>query len=217
MMELKALMVLAVLSFTYGEIRPEKKILPFVSRTYSSRFSGDVKEVLKIPPAPMPGFNLLPWLGPWFYQYHKAPCSWAVSEEFTDYTQITELEGTNVINHDTMRNRGVCNSVTSIMSVTGPGEFTGKDLVGNNWSGTLIVVATDYKSFSISWGCTKMSVFDNRCEDPYAYVKTRQRKPPARVLRRIEMILRDIWGISVRQLTRILHGRPCSSGRKKIG
>ncbi|XP_045202162.2 uncharacterized protein LOC123555633 [Mercenaria mercenaria] len=217
MMELKALMALAVLSFAYGEIRPEKKILPFASRTYSSRFSGDVKEILKIPPAPMPGFNLLPWLGPWFYQYHKAPCSWAMSEEFTDFTHIMELEGTNVILQDTMRSRGLCNSVTSILSVTGPGEFLGKDLVGINWSGPLIVVATDYKSFSVDWGCTKMSVFDNRCEDPYVYINTRQRKPSARVLRRIEMALRDVWGISVRQLTKILHGRPCSSGRKKIG
>ncbi|XP_045201240.2 uncharacterized protein LOC123554889 [Mercenaria mercenaria] len=202
-MAFKALVVLAFLAFTYGQLYWES--------------SPDVTERLKIPPVPMPGFNLLPWLGQWFYQYLKVPCSWAIAAEFTDFTHFTEVEGQNVINHDAMRNRGVCNTVTSIFSITGPGEFIGKDVVGNNWSGRLIVVATDYKSFSVTWGCTKMSEFDNRCEDSYVFIKTRQLRTSARVLRRIDMVLRDLWGISARRLTKMPHGRPCSSGRKKMG
>ncbi|XP_053404957.1 uncharacterized protein LOC128558768 [Mercenaria mercenaria] len=127
--------------------------------------------------------------------------------------QVRELQGNNILLHETMRSHDLCNTVTSIVIVRGPGVFMGKDLVGNNWSGKIILVATDYTSFAINWGCTKWSVFnDGLCEDPSVYVKTRELNPIPKVLRRIETVLQNTWGISVNQLRRISNDKPCSTG-----
>ncbi|XP_045202159.2 uncharacterized protein LOC123555630 [Mercenaria mercenaria] len=202
-MTLKALIVLAVLTYTNSQLQIGQNPHP-----------GNVKERLKTPPLPMPGFNLQAWSGRWFFQYHKAPCSWAISEKFSDYTQFTELHGNVALYHETMRNHDLCNSVTSSLRITGPGVFIGNDPVGDNWSGKVIVVDTDYKTYCITWGCTKWSAFYNTCEDPWIYIKTRQMNPHRGVLRRIEMALYKLWGISINQLTRITHGRPCSAAGK---
>ncbi|XP_060565316.1 uncharacterized protein LOC132724464, partial [Ruditapes philippinarum] len=166
-----------------------------------------LRERLKRQPPPMPGFNLNAWLGPWSFHFLKAPCSWAIAEEFTDYTQLLEPGDNLVLHHETMRSRNFCNSMTSVLSIEDPGRFYGKDLVGDNWSGKYIVVATDYRGFSIDWGCTKWSPFDQMCDDPYVFIKTRQRQLPQIVQSRIEYALQNIFGISTKELTRISHGR----------
>jgi hypothetical protein len=72
------------------------------------------------------------------------------------------------------------------------------------------VVATDYKGFSIEWGCAKWSTFDQTCADPWLYVKTRQLKLSQGVLGIIESALQNIFGISLNELIRIPHGsRKC--------
>ncbi|XP_053403529.1 uncharacterized protein LOC128558429 [Mercenaria mercenaria] len=202
---LKVLIVLAAVALSNGQLQPGKKLPPFAS----SMYSGNVKERIKIPPTPMPGFNVLRWVGKWFFQFHKPSYSWAVSEEFTDYEKVFELQGNDLINHERMRNYGVCNSVTSVWHIKGPGYFEGIDTVGDNWSGKIIVVDTDYTGFYITWGCTKWSVFSDRCEDPGVYVLTRQLTPDPTVLRRIELALQNTFGISVNQLIRIPHGKRC--------
>ena len=71
----------------------------------------------------------------------------------------------------------------------------------------VIVVATDYKRFSISWGCTKWSAFDRTCDDPWLSVKTRKRKVSASVLQQIDAALQQLFGVSVNELTKTKHGQ----------
>ena len=80
-------------------------------------------------------------------------------------------------------------------------------LSGDNWSGVIMVVATDYKSFSISWGCTKWSAFDGTCDDPWLSVKTRKMKVSASVLQQIDAALQNLYGVSVNELTKTKHGK----------
>ena len=83
-------------------------------------------------------------------------------------------------------------------------------ILGDNWSGMMIVVATDYKRFSIIWGCTKWSQLDQRCDDPWLYVKTRQLKVFPDLLASIDSILQSVFGLSLNELNKIRHGsRKC--------
>ncbi|XP_060554780.1 uncharacterized protein LOC132715735 isoform X1 [Ruditapes philippinarum] len=173
-----------------------------------------VKERLQVQPLPVPGFDVNMWLGQWFHQFQKAPCSWAIAEDFTDYIQLMLRKGNILIGHESIRNRNVCNTMTSLNTVTGTGRFYGKDLIGDNWSGKVNIVATDYIGYSIDWGCTKWSTLDQTCADPWLYVKTRQMKLSKDVLERIESALQNIFGISINELKRIPNERPCPIGTK---
>lgn len=77
--------------------------------------------------------------------------------------------------------------------------------LGDSFSGRLAVAATDYKTFVIYWGCTKMSSFGDRCEDPWISIATRNRFPSPKVVNIIENILRARWGIFLGELQRISH------------
>ncbi|XP_060562434.1 uncharacterized protein LOC132722049 [Ruditapes philippinarum] len=205
--------VLTAIAFTSGQVQKHGQNIP----TFMTRFdTRSVKERLSVQPPPMPGFNLKAYLGQWFYQFHKAPCNWAIAEEFTDYSQIFVPVGNIFMNYESMRNRDLCNTMNSVFSVTGPGQFSGKDLIGDNWSGKIKIVATDYNGFAINWGCTRWSTFDQTCADPWLYVKTRQVKLSKGVLGRIESALQNIFGISLNELSRIPHGRPCPKGKGQL-
>ena len=69
------------------------------------------------------------------------------------------------------------------------------------------VVATDYKEFSINWGCTKWSMFDQMCEDPWLSIKTRTPIMSKFLFKRIEAALQNIFGISTFELIRIPHAK----------
>ncbi|XP_045201326.1 uncharacterized protein LOC123554941 [Mercenaria mercenaria] len=215
-MILKALTVIAVVALSNGYLQWGKKLPPFAS----SMYPGAVRERIRIPPRPMPGFNVLPWLGPWyFYKFNRRPCSWSNSEEYTDFTKVLQLQRNRIITQQTMRTFGTCKSVTAIWYVNGPGVFKGIDPVGSRYSftGTIILVDTDYKGFAVIWGCQKWSVFGNICEDPGLYITTRHLTPHPEVLRRVESVLLNTWDISLNQLTSVPHVKPCITGRNPIG
>ena len=67
------------------------------------------------------------------------------------------------------------------------------------------MVATDYKRFSITWGCTRWAAFDGVCDDPWIAVKTRRKYVSTGVLRRINAALQTLFGISASELTKTKH------------
>ncbi|XP_060575535.1 uncharacterized protein LOC132732994 [Ruditapes philippinarum] len=203
-----AVLVLTAIALTTGEVQTFRQNVPTFMTGIARR---SVKERLSVQPPPMPGLNLNAWLGPWFHQFHKAPCSWAISEDFSDYTQLFVPDGNVFLAHESMRNRNVCNKMTSILTLTGPGKFSVNDIMGDNFSGKMVIVATDYQGFTIDWGCAKWSTLDQRCADPSLYIKTRQRQLSQDIVGRIESALQNIFGISLNELIRISHARRKSS------
>ncbi|KAL4223715.1 hypothetical protein ACF0H5_017182 [Mactra antiquata] len=160
-------------------------------------------------PPPMKGFLLNPSLGRWFIQFRSAPCGWEGSSEFRDYETTLIMDGQNIIARETMRN-DVCNTVTSNLYLRSPpGVFTVKDQLGNNWSGSYVIPATDYKTFSITYGCTKVSTMGDKCDDPWLSVKTRMPNPGPKVVAMINDALMSLWGITVDHLQQVQHQQSC--------
>ncbi|KAL4231958.1 hypothetical protein ACF0H5_009535 [Mactra antiquata] len=183
-------------------------IITLVLVTLSHGF--DRTRLWKIPP-PMKGFQIQPALGRWYYQFRIAPCSWSGSNEFTDYEVLMTLQGkSTIVFSRTMRNDGICNTVTSKAYLTSqPGVINIKDPLGNNFSGLQIFTATDYKTFSITYTCTKKSVSGDKCDDAMVNVRTRMRKPGLQVIQRINNALMQLWGVTLEQFQRVLHSKPC--------
>ncbi|KAL4234549.1 hypothetical protein ACF0H5_006190 [Mactra antiquata] len=169
-------------------------------------------------PPPMKGFNIMPFLGRWFVQFRKAPCSWAASNEFTDFeTYMTRPNKNTILIKETSRNE-ICNSATSLLYPgKQPGVFVVKDPLGDNMSGSYVVVATDYKSWSLTYGCTKMSVSGNKCQDPWLSVKTRMPHPKPVVLAQIDKAMWDLWRAALTDLQPVRHRQSCNSGGMKQG
>ena len=71
----------------------------------------------------------------------------------------------------------------------------------------IVVVATDYKRFAITWGCTRWAAFDRVCDDPWVTVKTRQKKVSASVLKQINAALQELFGISASELPKVKQGK----------
>ena len=69
---------------------------------------------------------------------------------------------------------------------------------GGMASGTYVIVATDYKSFAIIWGCAKWSPDGALCDDYWVTVKTRFRIPPPMTIGMIAETLRNVWQISLK-------------------
>ncbi|KAL4231339.1 hypothetical protein ACF0H5_008918 [Mactra antiquata] len=168
----------------------------------------DETKLWRIPP-PIKGFLWEPSSGRWYYQFRKSPCSWSGSNEFTDYEMLLRTEGKNsMLMTLTMRN-GVCNSANHRMIFMSPGVYTTKDLLGGSFSGTYIYVAGYYKTFFIVYGCTKMSVLGDKCEDASIDVRTRIRYPDKAVIAMINDALLQLWGITVDELQRVKHIESC--------
>lgn len=177
--------------------------------------STDIKERIQLTPPPMPGFNTMAYMGRWFMAFRKAPCSWSGSSYFSDYEQNVFPEGGNsLLMTLNWRKNGLCNGVTSRALFKQPGLFTFIDNMGDNLSGKIIVVATDYKNFVVHWGCTKMSATGTICEDPWLSTGTRIPGPPPGVVAMIENVLQSMWGVSVGELTKYSNKMPCGP---KIG
>ncbi|XP_045159288.2 uncharacterized protein LOC123524838 [Mercenaria mercenaria] len=191
----------------------------FLVCVFLANASGNsVKEKLQIIPAPMPGFNERATLGRWFQQFRMTGCGYSSSDRFTYYEQDLRPFGDALHSFDTWRN-GICNTLTTRYLRTGPGVYTVKDPIGAIWSGTAIVAASDYKTFKIVYGCSKISTMGDRCDDPWLQVFTRSPKPGKRTIARIDYVLRGLFDISISELPRIRQVRPCSpiGGGKKLG
>ncbi|KAL4223555.1 hypothetical protein ACF0H5_017025 [Mactra antiquata] len=156
-------------------------------------------------PSPVNGFRIQPLLGRWFVQYRKAPCTWGGSNEFSDYETTFQLDGKhNLFTTMSMRN-DVCNTINSRAFMQSPGVYIIKDPLGNNFSGKLVFAATDYKTYHITYLCTKMSVLGEKCDDTSLSVKTRVPHPDHKIIARINHALNQMWGISVDHLQRVNH------------
>ncbi|KAL4232269.1 hypothetical protein ACF0H5_009843 [Mactra antiquata] len=168
----------------------------------------DQTKLWKIPP-PMKNYHVPSGLGRWYYQFNQAACSWSGSREYSDYEIFLEPESKNSLLFTlTMRNE-FCNTIKGRSYIIAPGVFTAKDTVGNNFSGTYTVVAEDPKTFSISYGCTKMSVLGDKCDDASLKIKTRMPFPSKKVIAQINRELKRIWGITVNDLPRSLFRKSC--------
>ncbi|KAL4233796.1 hypothetical protein ACF0H5_008474 [Mactra antiquata] len=161
-------------------------------------------------PSPMKGFQLQYALGRWFVQYRVAPCSWEGSNEFQDYELFDSLVSKNFMSVIfTMRN-GVCNTINASAFLTSqPGVIMLKDPLGNNFSGKLIYLATDYMSFKIIYICTRMSVLGDKCNDAGLSVYTRMVKPDGKTIAKINAVLMKMYGVTVDQLQRVIHSKSC--------
>ncbi|KAL4221769.1 hypothetical protein ACF0H5_020023 [Mactra antiquata] len=169
----------------------------------------DTNKIMFQPP-PMKNFDLNAWLGPWFYAFRSPPCSWSGANEMTDYESTGRLLKNGVIlAKETWRNE-ICNSLQILVYVKGPGIFTAKDPLGNTFSGTVVVPYTDYKTFTITWGCTKMSALGNKCDDPWINVKTRMIKPGPKIIGQINYHLTRLWGVTVDQLQVVRRQQRCT-------
>ncbi|XP_053394394.1 uncharacterized protein LOC128555612 [Mercenaria mercenaria] len=172
-----------------------------------------VKEKLQIIPPSMPSFNEMASLGRWFQQFRVTGCHYSSSDRFTYYEQNLVKFGKALHSFDTWRN-DICNTLTTRYFTTGPGVYTVKDAIGAIWSGLAIIPATDYKTFKILYGCTKISALGNRCDDPRLQVFTRAPKPGKRLMAQIDYVLRGLFGITISELPRIRQLEPCPSFRE---
>lgn len=71
-----------------------------------------------------------------------------------------------------------------------------------------VVVATDHKTFIVSWRCSKLSVFGD-CQNPSIAVTARTPTPNLNTIADINSVLTKIWGMTVKDLRQIVH-----TGRK---
>ena len=69
-------------------------------------------------------------------------------------------------------------------------------------SGDMIIPATDYTSFFISWTCIKPYVDEGVCSDVAVEVKTRKINPSPTVVNTIEAILKKQFGLSLSDMTK---------------
>ncbi|KAL4231340.1 hypothetical protein ACF0H5_008919 [Mactra antiquata] len=175
----------------------------------------DETKLWRIPP-PMKGHQWETFLGRWYYQFRKSACSWSGSNEFTDYGALITRESKNTIWFTlTMRN-GICNTINHRGILISPGVYTTKDPTGGSFSGTYIIVAGDSKTFGISYGCTKMSVLGDKCEDASIAVRTRIRYPDKAVIAMINDALLQLWGITVDELQRVKHIESCFQKKQNM-
>ncbi|XP_060600014.1 uncharacterized protein LOC132753517 isoform X1 [Ruditapes philippinarum] len=178
---------------------------------FSIAYGNDVKQRLQRIPPPVPFFNEDASLGRWFVQARLAGCGYSSSDTISDFSQLLSREGSGaLISYETWRNGGLCNTLASrFIRQNVPGVYTVKDPIGALWSGTVINVAIDYKRFKILYGCVKMSVVGNLCDDPFLNVYTRMPMPNPGTLSVIDSALRNIFGISLASLPRTPHGMKC--------
>ncbi|KAL4232235.1 hypothetical protein ACF0H5_009809 [Mactra antiquata] len=175
----------------------------------------DETKLWRLPP-PMKGFQWEKALGRWYYQFRKAPCSWSGSNELTDYEMFISKRSKNSLWFAlTMRN-GVCNTINHSPIIVSPGVHTTKDPTGGGFSGVYVQVAGDYKTFMIVYGCTKMSVFGDKCDDASITVSTRMRFPDKKVISMINDALMQLWRITVNDLQRVKHIQPCFQNKPPV-
>ncbi|XP_053403176.1 uncharacterized protein LOC123554122 [Mercenaria mercenaria] len=150
-------------------------------------------------------------LGQWYVQYNLKGCNYESSDNYKDYTQYLVRGGKGrLISYDTWRNEDLCNTLSSQrIRQKVPGVYTNKDPIGAIWSGTVIVVAIDYKRYKILWGCAKMSVRGDLCDDPFLIIYTRTPKADPKTFATINNALRQIFGFSLGSLPRSYHVMPC--------
>ncbi|KAL4232268.1 hypothetical protein ACF0H5_009842 [Mactra antiquata] len=166
--------------------------------------------VLATIPVPMKKFDLSQSLGRWYYQFQKAPCSWSGSSEFSDYEIFLSAENSKSILFTLTMRIDICNQITGRAFINPqPGVFRSKDSIGNVFSGLYVIVAEDPKTYSIVYGCTKLSAFGNKCEDASITVKTRVPFPNKKIIAQIYNVLMAVWGISIHDLQRVPFRESC--------
>ncbi|KAL4221781.1 hypothetical protein ACF0H5_020035 [Mactra antiquata] len=163
----------------------------------------DNTKLWKIPP-PRVLWHQNPGL--WYVQFQSVACSWSGGRELTDMEVFVRPETkTNLLFSFESRN-GLCNKINFMVYLTSQiGLYKIKDPVGSGFTGVYVLPAGDNKSFLISYGCTKMSVFGDKCDDGSIYVMTRMRYPDKKVITKINKALVQLWGITVKELQRVMH------------
>ncbi|KAL4231341.1 hypothetical protein ACF0H5_008920 [Mactra antiquata] len=162
-------------------------------------------------PQAMKDFDWQQNLGRWYYQFRKVPCSWSGSDEFTDYEAFIIRENKHTLLLTlTMRNNEICNSIAHRATFkSNLGILKIKEPLGIGFSGIYFLVAGDYTTFGITYGCTKLSVFGDKCDDASITVRTRMRFPDKKVIAMINDELMRLWGITVDDLQRVKHIKSC--------
>ncbi|KAL4232005.1 hypothetical protein ACF0H5_009583 [Mactra antiquata] len=178
---------------------------------FTSLSNGLDETVLWKIPKPMKGFQWQQHFGRWYNQFRKAPCSWSGALEFTDNELFFGPETKQSILFSlTMRNRGICNTITSRAFLQSPEAITkAEDTIAGGFGGLYVQVAGDPKLFGIAYGCTKLNVLGDKCDDPSITIRTRMRFPDKRVIAMIHDALMQLWGIGVDELHRVQHIQPC--------
>ncbi|KAL4229599.1 hypothetical protein ACF0H5_012637 [Mactra antiquata] len=178
----------------------------------------DGLKVLSNTPQPMTGLLIPKMLGQWFAVHRKPPCTWSGSKEFVNLGIFFKYEGKDTISSQITWGDEFCNKVfAKDFMESPPGVLLKKDSFGDNISGKAVIIATDYKTYLIKWGCTKFSVFGEKCDDPYVVVLTRVPKPTKFTLANINVVLSKTWGLTIKDLDMVLQtGTGACYGGKKI-